>query len=72
MITISNEASVRNLHTQIQQQLPQPFRNVPFYLRAFRSGPVRYVTMKEEGCSISEYFDKNITMDVHHVFVEED
>jgi hypothetical protein len=30
-ITISNRA---NLHAQIQQQLPQPFRDVPFYLHA--------------------------------------
>uniref|UniRef100_U9T731 Uncharacterized protein n=1 Tax=Rhizophagus irregularis (strain DAOM 181602 / DAOM 197198 / MUCL 43194) TaxID=747089 RepID=U9T731_RHIID len=30
---------VRNPHAQIQQQLPHPFRNVPFYLGAFRSVP---------------------------------
>ncbi|SRR6266498_1415391 len=70
-ITISLEDSVRNLHAQIQQQLPHPFRNVPFYLRAFHPGPVRYVAMQEGG-SISEYFNENITMNIHHVLVEED
>ncbi|POG74065.1 hypothetical protein GLOIN_2v1476529 [Rhizophagus irregularis DAOM 181602=DAOM 197198] len=36
---------VRNPHAQIQQQLPHPFRNVPFYLGAFRSVPVKYVAI---------------------------
>ncbi|POG74064.1 hypothetical protein GLOIN_2v1771868 [Rhizophagus irregularis DAOM 181602=DAOM 197198] len=40
---------VRNPHAQIQQQLPHPFRNVPFYLGAFRSVPVKYVAMIQDG-----------------------
>ena len=71
-ITIPNGASVRNLHAQIQQELPPRFRNVPFYLRAFRPGPVSYVAMREGGSLISDFFDENITMDVHHILVEED
>ncbi|RIA85445.1 hypothetical protein C1645_830799 [Glomus cerebriforme] len=71
VITISVGNSVRNLHAQIQQQLPHQFRNVPFFLRVYRPGPVKYVAMREGG-SISDYFDENITMDVHHVLVEED
>ncbi|RIA91861.1 hypothetical protein C1645_821406 [Glomus cerebriforme] len=71
VITISVGNSVRNLHVQIQQQLPHQFRNVPFFLHAYHPGPVKYVAMQEEG-SISDYFDENITIDVHHVLVEED
>ncbi|UZO02967.1 uncharacterized protein OCT59_023380 [Rhizophagus irregularis] len=40
-----SRAKTRNPHAQIQQQLPHPFRNVPFYLGAFRSVPVKYVAM---------------------------
>ncbi|GBB87716.1 hypothetical protein RclHR1_01420019 [Rhizophagus clarus] len=71
-ITISLGNTVRNLHAQIQQQLPQPFRNVLFYLRAFRPGPIRYVAMREGGNLISDFFDENIPIDGHHILVEED
>ncbi|RIA95469.1 hypothetical protein C1645_816707 [Glomus cerebriforme] len=71
VITISVENSVRNLHAQIQQQLPHQFRNVPFFLRAYRPGPVKYVAMREGG-SISDFFDENLTADVCHILVEED
>src|SRR5436190_9337259 len=55
-VTIPLGNTVRNLHAQIQQQLPQQFRNVPFYLRAFRPGLVSYVAMRQGGL-ISNYFD---------------
>ncbi|RGB25009.1 hypothetical protein C1646_772316 [Rhizophagus diaphanus] len=63
--------TVRNLHAQIQQQLPQQFRNVPFYLRALRSGLVNYVAMRQGGL-ISNYFNENLTADVYHVLIEDD
>ncbi|CAB4433247.1 unnamed protein product [Rhizophagus irregularis] len=62
--------SHRNLHAQIQQQLPQQFRNVPFYLRALRPGLVNYVAMRQGGL-ISNYFDENLT-GVYHVLIEDD
>ena len=71
IVTIPLGNAVRNLHTQIQQLLPQPFRNVPFYLRAYRLGPVKYVAMREGGL-ISDFFDENLTADVCHILVEED
>ncbi|POG63754.1 hypothetical protein GLOIN_2v523502 [Rhizophagus irregularis DAOM 181602=DAOM 197198] len=71
IVTIPLGNAVRNLHTQIQQLLPQPFRNVPFYLRAYRLGPVKYVAMRE-GSLISDFFDENLTADVCHILVEED
>ncbi|CAB5385528.1 unnamed protein product [Rhizophagus irregularis] len=71
-ITIFLENTVRNLHTQIQQQLSQPFRNVLFYLRAFRPGPIRYVAMRKEGNLILDFFDENIAIDGYHILVKED
>ena len=70
-VTIPLGNTVRNLHAQIQQQLPQQFRNVPFYLRAFRPRPLNYVAMRG-GSLISNFFDENITMDVVHILIEED
>ena len=70
-VTIPLENMFRNLHTQIQQQLPQQFRNVPFYLRALHLGLVNYVAMRQRGL-ISNYFDKNLTVDVYHVLIEND
>ena len=71
MVTIPLENTVRNLHIQIQQQLPQQFRNVPFYLRALRSGLVNYVAMRQGGL-ISNYFDENLIADVYHILIEDD
>ena len=71
-ITISLRNTIRNLHAQIQQQLPQPFRNVLFYLHAFHLRLIRYVAMREGGNLISDFFDENIAIDVHHILVEED
>jgi len=71
-ITIFLGNIIRNLHAQIQQQLLQPFRNVLFYLRAFRPRPIRYVAMQEGGNLILDFFDENIANDVHHILVEED
>jgi hypothetical protein len=70
-VTIPLGNTVRNLHAQIQQQLPQQFRNVPFYLRALRPGLVSYVAMQQGGL-ISNYFDENLNADVYHILVEED
>ena len=70
-VTIPLGNTVRNLHTQIQQQLPQQFRNVPFYLRALRPGLVNYVAMRQGGL-ISDYFDGNPTAGVCHVLIEHD
>ncbi|CAB5381923.1 unnamed protein product [Rhizophagus irregularis] len=71
IVTIPLGNAVRNLYTQIQQLLPQPFRNVPFYLRVYCLGPVKYVAMRE-GSLISDFFDENLTADVCHILVEED
>ena len=46
-VTIPLKNTIRNLHAQIQQQLLQQFRNVPFYLRALRPGLVNYVAMRQ-------------------------
>ncbi|RGB26885.1 hypothetical protein C1646_674446 [Rhizophagus diaphanus] len=70
-ITISNELLVNNLHAQIQQLLPHPFSNVPFYLRAFHPGPVEYRVMRQ-GIPISQYFSDSPTAEPHHVLIEED
>ncbi|PKK61076.1 hypothetical protein RhiirC2_761111 [Rhizophagus irregularis] len=72
-ITISLGSTVRNLHAQIQQRLPAPFRNVPFFLRAFRPVIIKYIAMREGGNLISDFFDENIsTVDVDHIIVEDD
>ncbi|GBB93236.1 hypothetical protein RclHR1_21360003 [Rhizophagus clarus] len=70
-VTIPLGNTVRNLHVQIQQQLLQQFRNVPFYLRAFRPGLVNYVAMRQGGL-ISNYFDEELPAGVYHVLIEDD
>ena len=70
-VTIPLGNTVRNLHTQIQQQLPHQFGNVPFYLRALRTGLVNYVAMRQGGL-ISNYFDENLTAGVYHILIEHD
>ncbi|CAB4395456.1 unnamed protein product [Rhizophagus irregularis] len=70
-ITISNELLVDNLRAQIQQLLPHPFSNVPFYLRAFHPTAVGYRVMRE-GNLISQYFSDSPTVEAYHVLIEED
>ncbi|EXX79218.1 hypothetical protein GLOIN_2v523502 [Rhizophagus irregularis DAOM 181602=DAOM 197198] len=46
-ITISNEDSVDNLHSQIQQLLPHSYGNISFFLRALRFTLTEYRVMRQ-------------------------
>ncbi|CAB5382731.1 unnamed protein product [Rhizophagus irregularis] len=46
-ITISNEDSVDNLHSQIQQLLPHSYGNISFFLRALRLTLTEYRVMRQ-------------------------
>ncbi|CAB4421864.1 unnamed protein product [Rhizophagus irregularis] len=70
-ITISNEEPVENLHTQIQQLLPESYKNVPFFLRALRPTLIEYRVMRQ-GIPISHHFSDSPTAEPHHVLIEED
>jgi hypothetical protein len=63
-IIISNEDTVDNLHAQIQQLLPNQYRNVP-------PTAVEYRVMRQ-GIPISQYFSDSPTAESHHVIIEED
>ncbi|CAG8665497.1 1003_t:CDS:1, partial [Ambispora gerdemannii] len=63
-------AGVPTLKKQILDWLPQPYNNVVFFLRAFRSTPVDYRSMLDN-MSIFNYFpeEENLPQDVYHILI---
>ncbi|CAG8561056.1 1726_t:CDS:1, partial [Acaulospora colombiana] len=54
-ITIPSGARDDDLETEIRNQLPPQFKNVPFIIRAFHPGGVRYRVVQPQTL-ISDYF----------------
>ncbi|CAG8579564.1 7525_t:CDS:2 [Ambispora leptoticha] len=58
-----------DLETEIRNQLPPQFKNVPFIIRAFHPGPVKYRVVQPQTL-ISDYFNGDPPTSVIHILVE--
>jgi hypothetical protein len=72
-VIISRGAGVLTLRTQIQNwldQLPPPYNNVVFSLRAFRPMPMDYRPVSDN-MSISNYFpeEEELPQNVYHILI---